>query len=197
MEKAKNDFTASIAASSRTLTLIKGLTDPAEVEKYKQAKYTALLNTVEVRRLMLVTGADTSQPDSTVTSLTDYVAVETDDVAKVKNQINAADALRLSGNSGLAVPIYRSLLEANPNSVEALGGLGLCLLNEGEIQGKIEMSQEGLNLMQKFTELAPDSHPLKADVKLAVTYLKDEKKLIPQKMKPVPGTVKTTGKKKP
>ena len=47
--------------------------------------------------------------------------------------------------------------------------------------------------MQRFTELAPDGHPLKADVKLAVTYLKDEKKLVPQKVKATP----TNTKKKP
>jgi tetratricopeptide (TPR) repeat protein len=101
----------------------------------------------------------------------------------LKNQVLIADGLRSAGNSSQAIPIYRKVLESDPNHVEALGGLGLSLLNEGEIQGKIELSQEGLNLMQKFTELAPDTHPLKGDIKAAVVYLKDEKKLVPQKVK--------------
>ncbi len=197
LEKAKNDFQGSIAASEKCLSLIAAIADAEEAKKYDPAKSSALLNLVEANRLMIATNADTSKPDEVVTALNKYLAAETEAAAKVKNQMFVADALRLSGNSGLAVPIYRNVLETDSNNADAMGGLGLCLLNEGEIQSKIELSQEGLNLMQKFTELAPDSHPLKADVKLAVTYLKDEKKLIPQKMKPVPGTVKTTGKKKP
>ncbi len=193
LEKAKNDFQGSVAASQRTIDLISKITDSIEAKKYDKAKYDAFSNIVEARRLMIATNADTSQPEAAATALEQYLVVETDAAAKLKNQIYVADALRLSGNSGLAVPIYRNVLTGAPENFEALAGLGLCLLNEGEIQGKLDMSQEGLNLMQKFTELAPDSHPLKADVKLAVTYLKDEKKLVPQKMKPVPGAVK--GKK--
>jgi tetratricopeptide (TPR) repeat protein len=194
MEKAKNDFTGSIAASQKTIQLIGAITDGVEAKKFDQAKYSALANLVEANRLMIATNADTSKTADAVAALEAYMAVETDAALKVKNQIYVADALRLAGNSGEAVPIYRKVLETDPNHVEALGGLGLSLLNEGEIQGKIELSQEGLNLMQKFTEVAPDTHPLKNDVKLAVTYLKDEKKLVPQKL---PKTTTPAKGKKP
>ena len=193
LEKAKNDFQNSIGASQRALDLIAKIADAAEAKKYDKAKYDAVANQVEAYRLMIATNADTSKINEAVAALDQYLAIETDAAAKTKNQLYIADALRLSGNSGLAVPIYRKILETAPDNFEALGGLGLCLLNEGEIQGKLEMSQEGLNLMQRFTELAPDGHPLKADVKLAVTYLKDEKKLVPQKVKATP----TNTKKKP
>jgi tetratricopeptide (TPR) repeat protein len=182
-EKAKNDFQGSIAASQRTLELIGKIGDAMEAGKYNAGKYSALLNIVEVRRLLFATGIDSSQPDETVAALEAYLAVETDAALKLKNQVLIADGLRSAGNSSQAIPIYRKVLESDPNHVEALGGLGLSLLNEGEIQGKIELSQEGLNLMQKFTELAPDTHPLKGDIKAAVVYLKDEKKLVPQKVK--------------
>jgi tetratricopeptide (TPR) repeat protein len=192
-EKAKVDFQNSVAASQKALDLISKITDSAEVPKYAPGKLSALTNIAEVRRLMFATSIDTSQPDELVSALTAYLAVETDAAAKTKIQTSVADALRSAGNTGQAVPIYRTVLETDPNNVEALGGLGLSLLNEGEIQGKIELSQEGLNLMQKFTEVAPDTHPLKGDVKAAVVYLKDEKKLVPQKVKATPGPAK--GKK--
>lgn len=192
-EKAKVDFQNSVVASQRTLDLIGKVTDQIEAAKFNPGKFTALTNIAEVRRLMFATSIDSSQPDELVNSLNAYLAVETDAAAKIKLQTSVADALRSAGNTGQAVPIYRTVLESDPNNVEALGGLGLSLLNEGEIQGKIELSQEGLNLMQKFTELAPDGHPLKVDVKGAVTYLKDEKKLVPQKVKATPAPAK--GKK--
>jgi hypothetical protein len=48
--------------------------------------------------------------------------------------------------------------------------------------------QEGLNFMQRFSDIAPDTHKLKASVKDAVELLKTEQKLAPQKI--------TTTKKK-
>ncbi len=192
-EKAKVDFQNSVASSQRALELISKITDQAEITKFAPGKQAAITNIVEVRRLMFATSIDTSQPDELVSALTAYLAVETDAAAKTKLQTMVADALRSAGNTSQALPIYRTVLETDPNNVEALGGLGLSLLNEGEIQGKIELSQEGLNLMQKFTELAPDTHPLKNDIKGAVTYLKDEKKLVPQKVKATPAPAK--GKK--
>jgi hypothetical protein len=41
--------------------------------------------------------------------------------------------------------------------------------------------QEGLNMMEQFTQVAPDTHPLKSDIRGAVEYLKTAEKLIPQK----------------
>jgi len=48
--------------------------------------------------------------------------------------------------------------------------------------------QEGLNYMQRFADIAPETHPLKASVKDAVDYLKT-KQLTPQK------TTRSTKKK--
>jgi hypothetical protein len=44
------------------------------------------------------------------------------------------------------------------------------------------LMQEGLDMMSRFAEIAPETHPLKADVKGAVEYLKTTEKLTPQKI---------------
>lgn len=193
LDKAKDDFTASEVASKRTLELVSKITDAVEAKKYEPAKYTALANMVEVHRLMVATNADTSRSAEAVEILDQYLALETDPALKVKNQILVGDALRLSGNSVLAVPIYRRVLEIAPDNVDATGSFGLCLFDVGVSNSDKTQMQEGLNIMQKFTEIAPDTHPLKASVKDAVAYLKDQEKLTPQK------TTKTTTttKKKP
>ena len=75
-------------------------------------------------------------------------------------------------------------MEKNPTSMDAMAGLGLSLFNEGvsTVPENKEEEQEGLNLMQKFADTAPDTHPLKSSVKDAVDYLKNTAKLAPQKV---------------
>ncbi|MFZ9386499.1 MAG: tetratricopeptide repeat protein [Chitinophagaceae bacterium] len=194
LEKARNDFQGSMAASQSVLELIGKVADPAEAARYNRNKYTALLNVVETRQLLFATGIDMSQPDALAAALQNYLVIELDPALKTKTQVLVADAFLRSGNTSQAIPIYQKVLIVNPNHVEALGGLGLSLLNESELQDRIELSQEGLNLMQKFIELAPDGHPLKNDIKAAMGYLKDEKKLVPQNLK-TPASTPGTGKK--
>lgn len=190
LEKAKNDFHASEAASRKTLDLISKITDAIEAKKFDQAKYNALANLVEVHRLMVATNADTSQSAEAVEILDQYLLLETDPALKIKNQILVGDALRLSGNSTLAVPIYQRVLAADPNNVDAMGSYGLCLFDVGVSSNNKEQMQEGLNYMQKFADAAPDTHPLKASVKDAVVYLKEQEKLAPQKLKTTPASTK-------
>lgn len=180
-EKSKEDFLASIVASQKTLDLIAKVTDPIEAGKYAQNKSKALFNLLESRRLLFATSLDISQPNELVSALEAYLQVETDAAAKLKAQVGVGDGLRSTGNSALAVPIYRKVLETDPSHVEATGGLGLSLFDVGVSNTNKEQMQEGLNIMQKFTELAPDTHPLKASTKDAVAYLKDVEKLMPQK----------------
>jgi tetratricopeptide (TPR) repeat protein len=123
--------------------------------------------------------------------LESYSASETDAAQKSKTQAILADALSRMGDLANAVIVYRKILETSPDNADALGGLGLSLVGLGSsaTPPNTAMMQEGLNLMQRFTEVAPDNHSLKASVKDAVDYLKTQQ-LTPQK------TNKTTTKKK-
>jgi tetratricopeptide (TPR) repeat protein len=197
IEKAKNDFAGSLAASNKALEMI-GKADAAEAAKYAKNKYDALENLVEARRLMIRTNADTSQANDIGAALDAFMVVETDNAKKLKYQLGVADAYRLSGNSAQSIPLYRKVLEADPNNYDAMGYLGLSLFAEGAGASNKEQMQEGLNLMQKFSESATDKPgdkdyaEFKQSVAEAVKYLKDQEKLVPQKL---PKATPAKGKK--
>lgn len=188
MEKSKNDFQGSLAASNKTLEVIGKVTDATESAKFAKNKYDALENLVEVRRLMIRTGADTAQVSEIAGALDQYLVVETDAAKKLKYQIGVADAYRLSGNVEMAIPLYQKVLEAAPDNTDAMASLGLCLFSVGAGSSNKEQMQSGLNLMQKFVDTAPDKPgdkdfmELKQSVAEAVKYLKDQEKLVPQKL---------------
>lgn len=200
LEKAKNDFAGSLAASNKTLEIIGKVADPAEAAKYTKNKFDAIENLVEVRRLMIRTNSDSSQVSEIGPALETYLALETDNAKKIKYQVGVGDAYRLSGNTAMAIPLYRKVLEADPNNFDAMGYLGLCLFAEGAGASNKEQMQEGLNLMQRFSETATDKPgdkdyaEFKQSVAEAVKYLKEQEKLVPQK---VAKPAATTTKKKP
>ena len=198
MEKAKNDFTASITASQRSIEILKKATNAdANLQKsYDANKYGAYANIVESFRLLIATKADQTRIKEAADALVAYEAVETVAAQKAKTELLLADVFRLSGNSAEALPIYKRILEAVPDNADAIGGAGLSLFDVGVSNTNKEQMQEGLNLMQKFADMAPATHPLKTSVKEAVDYLKNTEKLTPQKIT-TPANTKTTTKKKP
>lgn len=193
MESVKKDLFEAVSASDKSFQILKAATTTdANVQKgYAAQRYVALSNLVEAYRLLFQTRADQTKGKEALAAIEAYSTVETDAAKKLKAQMVIADALRLSGDSTDALPIYRKILETSPDNADAMGGLGLSLFNEGVSYRNMEQMQEGLNIMQRFTEIAPETHPLKTGVRDAVTYLKNNEKLLPQKT-----TTKTTTKKK-
>ena len=198
MEMVKKDFTDSINASQKALDILKtATTTDANLQKsYDSNKVAALSNMVETYRLMLETKADESKTQEAVATLEAYLLTQTDVAIKTKVSLNVADAIRKTGNSDAAIPLYRKILEISPDQPEALAGLGLSLFNSGAVadangqkqEGKAQM-QEGLDLMQRFVDVSPTKpddtqqmKELKASVKEAVDYLKTQN-LAPQKTK--------------
>lgn len=200
MESVKKDLLDAVSAEQKALDILKAATAPdANVQKnYDSYKIQASWIMTEAYRLLLETKADESKVKEASESLTAYAAVETDPVKKGKMQVQIADAIRKTGNTDLAIPIYKTLYESTPDDPDVLAGLGLSLFNSGLVanangqtaEGKSQM-QDGLNYMQRFTEIAPDTHPLKGSVKESVDYLKTQEKLTPQKT-----TKPTTTKKR-
>jgi tetratricopeptide (TPR) repeat protein len=197
MEKAKNDFSASIATSQRSIEILKKVnTTDANLQKaYDANKYGAYANIVESFRLLIATKADQTRIKDAVDALVAYETVETVPAQRAKTELLLADVFRLSGNSAEALPIYRRVLEVTPENPDAIGGAGLSLFDVGVSNTNKEQMQEGLNLMQQFADNAPATHPLKTSVKEAVDYLKNTEKLTPQKIT-TPTTTKTTNSKK-
>jgi tetratricopeptide (TPR) repeat protein len=186
MESVKADFTASIAASEASRAVLKTATsnDPEVKKNYDLSRYTALATETEVYRLMVATKADQSKAKDAIPVFEEYMAVETDSAKKAKSQLTLADILREGSDCDTAIPQYRKVLEMTPDSPDGMAGLGLCLFAVGASTTPPDKAkeQEGLNLMEKFAQTAPDTHPLKASVRESVDYLKTQEKLTPQKV---------------
>ncbi len=193
LELVKKDLSDSITASNKSLQILKTATSTdAKVQKaYSAEKSQAYQNTIDGYSKILSMNVDTTKGTEALTALDEYMAIETDAAKKSQWQLILADALRLAGDAPNAIIAYRKVLETSPENPDALAGLGLSLFSAGAgvVPENTAQMQEGLNYMQRFTEVAPETHPLKASVKDAVDYLKT-KQLAPQK------TTKPTTKKK-
>lgn len=187
-QKAHEDLKGSLESSQKVIELIATVTDPAEVRKYDEAKKTAFANTVEVRGLLIFTGGDNSDEFSqaAVKDLNQYLTIETNATEKVKVQISLADRIFEKGNAALAVPVYRKVLESNPNNVDAMGGLGLALTNlhlkntvqELTAEDKPKL-QEATTLLSNFVKNAPDTHKNKEAAKGILAFLTGDLKFKP------------------
>ncbi len=198
-ESAKNDLLAVVVASERTLELLKTATtaDPNTQKNYEANKFLALVNRKNAYRLMAQTGVERNKGKEALVAFQEYMAIETDAAKKSKTQIDLALTLQDSNEFELAITEFQKILETDPGNVDALVGIGLSMVNVGYInldsdpaKGKAQL-QEAANYLQKFVDLAPDTHKFKEDAKNTIASLKEEQKVAPQKIK----TTTTTKKK--
>ncbi len=184
MVSVKKDLGDAVTAADRSLAILKTATAPdAAIQKsYDANKFQALFNRKEAYWLMAKTGTDREKGKQTLVAFEEYLAVEADAKKKSDAQLSLGDALRENGDAENAIVAYRKALEMSPENPDVLAGLGLSLFNSGVVGENTAVKQEGLNYMQKFAEVAPETHPLKASVKDAVDYLKTQDKLTPQKV---------------
>lgn len=182
-ETAKSNLEAILKAPTST--------DPKEADNMTKNKYNALANMSAALYMMAVNEIDIGKGEDVKTVYPQFLAVETDPIKKEIEQREFADALRKSNECEAAAAEYQKLLDVKADNVDALAGKGLCMINNGYVSGKKEQLQEGLNILQRFVDLAPEDHKLKASAKLTIEGLKQEEQLTPQK------TPKTTPKKKP
>jgi len=198
-ESAKNDLLAVVVASERTLEILKTATttDPAIQKNYEANKFLAKVSRKNAYRLMAQTGVERNKGKEALVAFQEYIAVEPDAARKSKAQLDLALTLQDSNEFELAITEFQKILEADPSNVDALVGIGLSMVNVGYInldsdpaKGKAQL-QEAANYLQKFVDVAPDTHKFKDDAKSAIASLKEEQKVIPQK-----GKTTTTTKKK-
>jgi len=182
--KAKQDLLDSQTAFASSWKILKDA-QAGDIQNQATAdkgKYDALVGLTEVYRLVAATKAGTPKADEAKEAFDAYFAVEPDAAKKAKVQITYGDIMREAGDFTAAIEAYRAVLTATPDNPDALAGLGLSLFASGVSASDKAQMQEGLNYMTKFTEVAPETHPLKASVKDAVDYLKNQEKLAPQKV---------------
>lgn len=185
LDGAKADFKAAAETSSKAVELLKKQTvpsDPAEQARYNGNKYAAMLTNAESMRLY-VSKVDATKSAEGIAAFKDYIAVEMDPVKKSKAQLDAAQMLLDSGAADLAFNEFKTVLTTTPDSPEANLGAGLALYASGD-KAKF---QEAVNYMQRFVDVAPDSHPMKDDAKAILAAIKASENITPEKgSKPAP-----------
>lgn len=178
--KSRKDFADSVAAYNTAWTILKNApaADINDQQSYQSNKQTTLNGFRHVVSYMIQTEkVEMSQVPAIAALLADYLAFETDSAKKAEAEVFLADIYRIVGDSPNAITEYKKVLEKSPNNADALAGLGLSQANAGyNTDGSINeaMMQEAINNLQRFTEVAPDNHKLKASVKETVDYLKSQ-----------------------
>jgi len=192
METVKKDFDNAASSADRALTILKAATnaDPAVQKNYEANKMLALSNRKEAYRLMIKTGADRSKGKEAQVAFQEYLAVETDPGKKSAGQLTFAETLLDAQEFDQAIVEFEKILAQDPNNVEALAGAGFSLVNVGYISNDKSKFQQGANYLQKFADVAPETHKFKTDAKGLIETLKKEQNVAPQK------TGKTSTKKK-
>lgn len=191
--EANKNYDDALVSFTQALDVINRAPVPAdEAEKKKRdgLKLELYSNAAEVHRIKAVGNVDTSKGADAAKIYAEYLTIETDPARKLAAQVSLGDIMRLTGDLDKAAVAYRDALTTKPDHPEATAGLGLVLFAAGVAASPEdkEKEQEGLNLMQKYTEIAPVSatdsdsvKALKVSVKEAVDYLKSQK-MAPQKV---------------
>lgn len=177
MPGIKKDYEDAAAAATRSLEIIKTAAAPNDPNKFA-----ALVQRKEAYRLISKTGADRTKGKEAAVAFEEYIAAETDPKKKADAQLAFAGTMQDSNEFELAVAEYEKVLAQDANNIDALSGIGLSLVNVGYTSNDKEKFQQGANYLQKFVDLAPDTHSYKDDAKSIITSLKNEQKVTPQKV---------------
>lgn len=186
VESAKADFKAAIEAANKAvevLSKIPAATDPNDQKQQVVNKYAALTARAEAYRLF-VTKVDLSQADAGAAAFDDYIAVETDAAKKAKAQMDKAQLLFDAGAADKAIVEFKKILDAQPDNVDALYGIGIAEISVAYVDKDKAKMQEGVNYLQQFVDKAPDTHKYKAEAKATLAELKSTESVVPEKTAP-------------
>ena len=181
---------AGLPEAIKVINSAEPATDAADQKRRDGLKLGLYAIAIDIHRIKAVSLVDSTKADEAAAIFAEYLKMETDPAQKLRAQTWLGDIMRLTYNYDKAAAAYKAALELKPDHAEAMAGLGLSLFADGAAatpENK-EKEQEGLNYMQKYTEMSPVSPTdppnvaeLKKSVKEAVDYLKAQK-MAPQKV---------------
>jgi len=191
LEIAKTDFKAAADAANQAVEMLKkqpAATAPEEQKQQTTNKYFAFLARAEAMRFF-VTKVDPTKSDDGITAYQEYMAVETDAAKKAKAQLDMAQMLLDAGAADKSMVEFKKILDAQPDNVDALYGMGVSEISVGYAGNDKAKLQEGVNYLQQFVDKAPDTHRYKSEAKATLTELKNTESVVPEKTTK-PGTRK-------
>lgn len=183
--KVKADLGDAAATYNSAMVILKNA-QPGDISdpNIKTAQIaTALRGASDSFKLMAQTEqVDETKLDIAKVVIPEYIAIETDAAKKEQAKMILGDLYRVTGDADNAIAEYRKVLDTTPDSLDAMAGLGLSLVNAGYINNNKEQLQEGANFLQKYATAAPDGHKYKNDALGLIDTLKAEQKIAPQKV---------------
>jgi tetratricopeptide (TPR) repeat protein len=182
LDSAKKDFQASAEAATKGVEAVKReevATDPQAQSAQNNRKLEALTNRAESMRLF--TKVDPFQADAAVTAYQEYIAAETDPARKAKAQMELAQMLLDAGAADKAIVEFKKILDAEPDNVDALYGMGISEINIGYAANDKVKLQEAVNYLQRFVDKAPDTNKYKAEAKATIEEMKKQENVTPEK----------------
>ncbi|MBK8465771.1 MAG: tetratricopeptide repeat protein [Chloracidobacterium sp.] len=196
-DEANKSYDEGLEGFQRAIALLKTAaptTDTVLSKRRETVRLSLYTVATEIHRLKAVTGVDVTKTAEASAIVTEYIALEPDLGKKLEAQMVLGNIMLRTGDFEKAVQAYRQVLTAKPDHAEATGQLGLSLFGLASLTEPTnkEMEQEGLNYMQKYTEMSPVSptdtlavKELKESIKQTVDYLKTQK-MAPQKVPSTP-----------
>jgi tetratricopeptide (TPR) repeat protein len=115
---------------------------------------------------VVATTVDNSRADEALNAIHEYIDADTDAARILQMRLIAGKMLLNTGNGDKALAEYRTVLDADADNIEGLLGVGLALSQSGDA----EKFHEAKKYLKRFLELAPDDHPMKADIVNTLKY---------------------------
>lgn len=171
-EFANQDFRDAAALSTEAVNRMKSLKFLEFLDRaldQQSAKLNIYASRADALRLF-ATLADKTKSGEALEAMHEYIEIEPDLEKKTKAQLNAGKMLIDTGRGDDAISEYKKVLAIEPNNIEAVLGVGLALSQSGDM----EKYHEAESYLRRFVEQAPDNHPLKADIKNTLEFMKQE-----------------------
>lgn len=192
-EAARNDFKAAIEEAEKAVAILK-TKDTGAAGAAAGAQPNQLLDYMGIRTeaYRLASQTDTQiDADVAIKAIQEYVDAETDAAKKAEGKTVIGNVMFLSGRVDEAIKTYREVLASNPDTLNAMYGLGIALT----VDPAGPKYQEARDLLQQFADKAPPTNPRKQEAAESVKYL--DQTVEGLNTKPADTTKPKAGRRKP
>ncbi len=188
-DPAKQDFNDSVNAIGKAIALVDAkLNDPAKGADAKKSKATYVKIKADAEGLLAKRLGVMEMVEPAVKDYREAAELAATPADKLKFQLAAAEVYFDSGKAEESVAAYTSIIEGNPDNLDAIYKLGLAYASVAKFQ-------ESANTFQKFLDKAPESDGRVPEVKAVLKDLVVGNNLQPPKSEPARG--RAPARKKP